>query len=158
VAIRIRPPTDADFAGWQALWDSYLVFYETDLPAEETTVLWERILDGDHSISCGLAEKNRQLIGLVHYFPHPDTWDRRPTCYLQDLYVDERHRGEGVGAALVGSIVDRARDEGWSGVYWLTAEDNHPARVLYDKLTGGASGFIAYELEADTEGPKPRQT
>ncbi len=149
MAASIRPPKDDDFAGWQALWLSYLAFYQTDLPAEQTRVLWKRILDQDHPISCRLAETDGRIIGLVHFFSHPDTWDHRPTCYLQDLYVDERFRGKGVGAELIESVADRVRAEGWSGVYWLTAEDNHPARVLYDKLTGGANGFIAYELDTD---------
>ncbi|MEE8330646.1 MAG: GNAT family N-acetyltransferase [Acidimicrobiia bacterium] len=149
MASTIRPPSPDDFAGWKALWASYLVFYETDLYSEHTTELWQRILDPHQTTSCRLAEKDGQLIGLVHFFPHPDTWDRRLTCYLQDLYVKEGFRGEGVGEALIGAVVDRAREEGWSGVYWLTADDNHQARGLYDKLTGGASGFIAYELDID---------
>ena len=156
MATSIRPPVEGDLTGWQSLWESYLVFYEADLPVEETRVLWQRILDPAHPISCRLAERKGRLVGLVHFFPHPDTWSHRLTCYLQDLYVDELIRGEGVGAELIETVVDYAREEGWSGVYWLTAEDNHQARVLYDKLTGGTSGFIAYELNTDTARPEPR--
>jgi len=158
VATSIRPPSQGDFAGWQSLWKSYLVFYGTGLPEEQTTGLWQRILDPDHPISCGLAERGGQLVGLVHFVPHPDTWGDRPTCYLQDLYVDERFRGEGVGADLIESVAERARDEGWSAVYWLTAEDNHRARALYDKLTGGTSGFITYELDVDRPGTEHQPT
>ncbi|MGI9647905.1 MAG: GNAT family N-acetyltransferase [Acidimicrobiia bacterium] len=149
MATTIRHPSAGDLTGWQSLWEAYLVFYEADLPVEQTAVLWQRILDVDHPISCRLAEVDGQLVGLVHFFPHPDTWRDRPTCYLQDLYVDESFRGEGVGARLIGSVVEQAKQERWSGVYWLTAGDNQQARILYDKLTGGPNGFITYELDTD---------
>jgi GNAT superfamily N-acetyltransferase len=149
VTTTIRRPTTDDFASWQSLWEAYLVFYETDLPAEHTPELWRRILDPGDPISCAVAERNGRVIGLVHFLPHPDTWRDRPTCYLQDLFVDEQFRGQGVGEQLIGSVVERAKNEGWSGVYWWTGEDNQRARGLYDKLTGGSTGFIIYELDTD---------
>lgn len=143
---RLRPPTDSDASRWKELWSAYLVFYETKLPSETTEDLWDRILDPDGAVQCLLAEVDGGVVGLVHFFAHDDTWNPNPICYLQDLYVDETVRGHGIGRALIESVVDQAADRGWSAVYWLTAEDNHQARVLYDKLTGGTSGFIHYEI------------
>jgi GNAT superfamily N-acetyltransferase len=143
----IRQPSESDMSEWVELWTSYLVFYESEVPDPVTKHLWSRILDPDNGIRCHVAESDGRLVGLVHFFCHDDTWSTRPICYLQDLYVDASHRGQGIGAELVGSVVAEARAEGWSGVYWLTAEDNHQARILYDRLTGGTSGFIHYEID-----------
>jgi hypothetical protein len=50
---------------------------------------------------------------------------------------------------LIRAVGQRSKDQGWSSVYWQTAEDNGQARVLYDKITGGFGGFIIYELDLE---------
>lgn len=143
----VRRPVESDLSAWRRLWDQYLVFYQAQVAPEHTEALWNRILDDDHPIDGFVADQQGELVGLVHYFPHPDTWDARPVCYLQDLFVDPGSRGRGLGAELIEAVRRRARDQGWSAVYWQTAEDNLRARRLYDRLTGGPSGFIVYQVE-----------
>lgn len=143
----VRPPSPEDLPQWRDLWLAYLAFYETDLPESSTGSLWERIIDPVSPIRCHVAEDAESLVGLVHYFPHDDTWSSAPICYLQDLYVEPSRRGEGIGATLIESVVAEARESQWSAVYWLTAEDNHQGRALYDRLTGGTTGFIHYQIE-----------
>jgi GNAT superfamily N-acetyltransferase len=145
--IVIQPPSESHRSAWNDLWDAYLTFYETETSADNSNVLWDRIRDPENGISCHVAVQQGCLIGLVHFFPHSDTWNSRSVCYLQDLYVQESRRGQGVGRMLIRSVVDQAERNGWSGVYWLTAEDNEQARGLYDRLAGGPSGFIVYEVK-----------
>ena len=144
--ILARFPVDTDFTEWKTLWEQYLVFYETVPSERHTESLWKRILDADDAVECLVAVAEGRLVGMVQYLPHADTWDERPICYLSDLYVDPSVRGKGIGALLIRSVEQLSRDKGWSGVYWQTAEDNERARVLYDKITGGVSRFIIYEL------------
>lgn len=144
----VRPPEGSEFQQWRDLWEGYLTFYETELSAGHAGDLWRRIHDPESYIRCLVAADGDRLVGLVHFFPHEDTWSDKPICYLEDLYVDASHRGQGIGALLIRSVVDQAESDGWSGVYWLTADDNHRARTLYDRLAGGPSGFIHYEIEA----------
>lgn len=150
--ILVREPVDSDFTEWKVLWDRYLVFYETVLSEKHTESLWKRLLDLDEPVECFVAEVEGLLVGLVHYLAHADTWDERPICYLSDLYVAASTRGEGVGTQLIRAVEQHSRDQGWSGVYWQTAEDNEQARVLYDKITGGFGGFIIYELDLEKPG------
>lgn len=151
VELLIRQPTESEFLSWRPLWNSYLEFYQTELPPESATSLWERILNPKSNVRCHVASQNEELIGLVHFLAHENTWSNHPVCYLQDLYVDPSHRGEGVGAKLIDSVVKQAKSEGWEGVYWLTAEDNHSARGLYDSLTGGTTGFVHYEMDTTSD-------
>lgn len=144
----IRPATPEDRAAWQALWDAYLIFYEAEIPPEHHDLLWRRISDLEDPIECLLAEgDNGDPIGLVHFFPHPDTWRDRPVCYLQDLYVNDEKRGQGIGESLIRAVEARCKEDGWALVYWQTAEDNQRARRLYDKLAGEPTRFVIYELE-----------
>ena len=145
----IRGAVEPDFSEWRVLWDEYLAFYETSRSESDTLSLWQRLLDAEDPIECLVADMDGHVVGITHYLPHADTWDERPICYLSDLYVHSSTRGEGIATLLIRAVEQRSRDQGWSSVYWQTAEDNQQARVLYDKITGGASGFIIYELDLD---------
>lgn len=142
----IRPPAAADRPQWQRLWEEYLHFYQHEPDPVSTGHLWARLLDDEDLVEGLIAESEGGLVGIVHFFPHPSTWQPKPVCYLQDLYVDSVERGQGVGRLLIQEVVERAREAGWSHVYWQTAEDNTRARRLYDQLTGASTGFIVYQL------------
>jgi len=147
--ILVREPVDSDFTEWRGLWGEYLTFYKTARSEPQIVSLWHRLLDPEDPVECLVAEVDGHVVGITHYLPHADTWDERPICYLSDLYVHSSTRGEGIATLLIRAVEQRSNDQGWSSVYWQTAEDNQQARVLYDKITGGASGFIIYELDLD---------
>ncbi len=153
----IRPVGTEDHSDWLTLWQHYLVFYQASLPEVTTTRLWQRLLDPVHPFRCFVAvdTNTQRLVGIVHFFAHPDTWESKPVCYLQDLYVDEPARGRGVGAALIEAVLDESERCGWAVVYWHTMHDNTRARGLYDKLTGGTDGFVTYRLSRT---PRPAAT
>ncbi len=144
----IRPAASSDREQWGNLWRGYLQFYHADLPQDLSDLLWRRILDPEHEIECRVAcDGDSRLLGLVHYFPHAHTWTAAPVCYLNDLFVDPANRGEGIGAALIDTVIARARELGWNEVYWHTQQDNRAARGLYDRMTGGTDGFINYSID-----------
>mgnify|MGYP002623267797 FL=1 len=143
----VRPVRIDERSHWQRLWELYLDFYESPDVATGSDSLWSRIVDPESPIRALVAELDGTIVGLVHFFPHESTWQDRPVCYLQDLYVEERLRGQGIGEKLIDAVVEAARADGWANVYWQTAADNVTARRLYDRLTGGFSGFLVYELD-----------
>lgn len=143
----IRSVVDADFDRWLPLWDGYNRFYgrsgATALPAAITRSTWSRFLDDTEPVHALVAESQGALLGLAHYLFHRSTTRIEPTCYLQDLYVEDGVRGLGVGAALIDAAYERARDAGATRLYWQTHETNAVARSLYDKVAE-RTGFIVY--------------
>lgn len=130
----IRPLTADDFELWQTLWHDYLRFYNTDLPAETTVVTWRKILDTDSAIFGFGAWQDNRLVGIVHTVLHPNTWNTTDCCYLEDLFVTDALRGQGVGRALIHHVYDFAEKQGCNRVYWVTQADNLPARQLYERV------------------------
>ena len=83
------------------------------------------------------------MIGLVHYIFHRSTWTIENYCYLQDLFVDPKHRASGLGRKLIEAVYAEAEKNHCSRVYWLTQENNEQARMLYDRIAD-QTGFIQY--------------
>ena len=143
--MKIRPLAKADYDEWRALWISYLEFYETSLTAEIIDQNFSRFIDNDQTRQNALvAESTDELVGLVHYIFHLDTWAIQEICYLQDLFVIPRNRGKKIGQLLIEGVYKRADKYGAPSVYWLTQEFNVPARKLYDRMAD-LTPFIHYE-------------
>lgn len=96
--------------------------------------------------SIGAVDARGAIIGIANYVLQESTTTIRPACYLQDLYVDEAQRGEGVGKQLIDWLIAEMKSKGWAHLYWHTKETNYRARGLYDKYTPH-SGFVKYIIK-----------
>lgn len=142
--ISVRPLTPADRSAWEALWEGYLAFYKTSLPAEIKEVAFARLIGDDpHDYNGLLAEVDAKPVGLAHFLFHRHGWRIGNVCYLQDLYATPETRGTGVGRALLDAVYDAAAAQGAEEVYWMTQTGNADARRLYDRA-GQATDFIKY--------------
>jgi GNAT superfamily N-acetyltransferase len=142
-SIAIEPLRAQDRARWGELWLQYQQFYGVDIPAADTQSTWDRIQTGRVHAFGAFRGAEAQLVGIVHFLYHEDTWSTAPACYLQDLYVDPRARGGGCARRLIEAVARAARTAGANSPYWLTHESNAVARRLYDRL-GKNHGFIQY--------------
>jgi GNAT superfamily N-acetyltransferase len=145
----VRPLGPADRAAWDPLWQGYLTFYRQALAPGVSDAVFARLTG--HGAHLGLlAERDGVAVGLVHYLVHETTWAIAPTCYLEDLFVDETVRGGGVGRALIDAVAEEARKAGCRAVYWQTNQDNARARALYDQVAT-LSPFVRYDLDLTTD-------
>lgn len=140
--MHIAPLRPADRAGWQPLAEGYKRFYNTPTTPAEYDECWRRLMaeDGVHGLG-GFVEG--RLVGIAHYLFHTSAW-ARDNCYLQDLFVAEEARGQGVAAALIEAVAQAAKARGAARTYWLTQDTNTRARALYDRVAQH-KGFIRYD-------------
>jgi GNAT superfamily N-acetyltransferase len=140
--IQITPLKLSERGRWSELWSEYQRFYGVELAPEVTESTWQRLHNGRvHGLGARTAED--QLVGIVHFLYHEDTWSKQPACYLEDLYVDGAMRGTGCGRLLIEAVATAAQAAGANSPYWLTHEANTVARRLYDRV-GKNHGFIQY--------------
>ena len=141
----IRELRETDRKGWQRLYEGYQAFYGfADRPAAFYDKAFARLMARDQHDFHGLVhEEDGHLLGLTHYVFHPNLWRDEGVCYLQDLYTASEARGRGVARSLIEGVYDAADRAGVPNVYWLTAEDNYPGRMLYDRVAQ-RSPFIRY--------------
>ncbi|MBH0064375.1 MULTISPECIES: GNAT family N-acetyltransferase [Psychrobacter] len=133
-SIKITPLSNTDYDSWLHLWQNYLTFYETSLPMSTTDTTWRNLLDSNIAIYGFGAWQDGTLVGITHVVLHPSTWTSNGCCYLQDLYVSESIRGQGVGRTLIEYVSDFATQKSCNHVYWKTQESNADARQLYDNV------------------------
>ena len=145
--LTIRPLAHDDHARWLPLWDGYNAFYgregPTALDPAITAMTWQRFFDAYEPMHALVAERDGELLGLVHYLFHRSTTMIEPNCYLQDLFTTAASRGQGVGRALIEAVYAAARAAGGSRVYWQTHQTNATAMLLYDRVAE-KSGFLVY--------------
>lgn len=109
-------------------------------PDEVTVSLehFEQTGFGHHPIWKAIVAEHRpagntpQIIGMALYYVRYSTW-KGSRVYLEDLIVAAAFRGQGVGKLLLDALVDRARQEGYSGMMWQVLEWNEPAIKFYKK-------------------------
>jgi len=140
--IAIAPLTPADRAEWEVLARGYKAFYRTETPDERYDETW-RLLMEDERVHGLAARLDGRLVGIAHYLFHAQTWSA-DCCYLQDLFTAEEARGQGVARTLIDAVAEAARERGALKYYWLTKEDNFPARALYDRIAA-FKGFLRYD-------------
>lgn len=142
--VTVRALQQDDRHGWQSLWDAYNAFYR-HVPSDEVTdATFSRLCGQSHGFFALMAFDSAQRpVGLAHAVLHPSTWTTASYCYLEDLYVDRRARGAGVGRALIEATYAEADARGAVRVYWHTQEYNAAARSLYDQLAQRTS-FVVY--------------
>jgi GNAT superfamily N-acetyltransferase len=109
MSLEIRPVNPADHAAWLPLWQGYLHFYQSELPAEVSAMTWQRFLDPHEPTHAALAWRDGQAVGLVQWIFHRSNWSLEHSCYLQDLFVSTHQRGGGIGRLLIEHVYTQAQ-------------------------------------------------
>lgn len=161
----VRPVRPDEFEAWAQLYRGYADFYGWPTSEEQLRQVWAWIHD-EHRVEAlvavpiaddregaddgagGAPVEAGPPVGLAHL----REWVRPlrgVVCgYLDDLFVDPSARGRGAVDALFAAMSRLAAARGWPVIRWTTAEDNHRARAVYDRLAVRTS-WVTYDMEID---------
>lgn len=81
-----------------------------------------------------LAEVEGRAVGMALFFHNYSTFLARPGIYLEDLYVEPAHRGQGIGKQLLQAIARLAVERGCGRFEWSVLDWNAPAIEFYKSL------------------------
>ena len=80
--------------------------------------------------------------------------------YLEDLFIQEEHRGEGYGEQILRYLAQKALDENCERFEWIVHNSNKPSIEFYKKLGAEAmdewtvqcvSGYNLHKLATDVD-------
>ena len=97
-----------------------------------------------------IAELAGVPVGYALFFHNFSTFTGRPGIYLEDLYVQPKHRGQGFGKLLLAYLARKAVDMNCTRVEWSVLDWNQPAIDFYRSI--GAlpmDGWTVQRLDGD---------
>jgi GNAT superfamily N-acetyltransferase len=81
-----------------------------------------------------MADWKGEPAGYASFFHFYSTYQGRSALFLEDLFVLDKFRGNGIGMALLSAVAKLAVEEGCFGLRWEVLDWNHPAIEFYKKL------------------------
>lgn len=132
--MKIKKASIEDLETTAFLFDLYRQFYkqESDINSAKE-FLSERIKKNESEIFLAIDEKNNKGMGFIQLFPLFSSVSMKRLWLLNDLYVYEDYRKQGVGEALMKSAEELAIETKAKGLALETHSENYTAQKLYDK-------------------------
>jgi phosphinothricin acetyltransferase len=148
-AVRVRAATDADNARIAAIWNHEVTTgtATTDTEPRDAAAqrAWLAAHDDGHPVL--VAEAAGHVVGYGCLSPYRPKPAFRHTVE-NSVYVDRRHRGRGVGGALLAQLLAEAAGHGHHSVLARITADNAPSRRLHARhgfTTVGTEREVAFK-------------
>lgn len=134
--LEIAPIVDDEFEQVLPLIAAYQRFYEVEeIDEERNRTFFRRFLAASEDGLLLGARREGRLVGYACLYWHFSSLEAAESVLMNDLYVIEDARGEGIGRALIEASAEVARERGAPYVEWATAPDNKdgPAPLQLDR-------------------------
>ena len=138
----------ADLEAVAPLFDAYRQFYgqEADLPAARAFI-GARLAAADSTIFVAALSDESGAVGFVQLYPSFSSVSMATIWILNDLYVDEQARRNGVARALLERAAGFGAETGAKSLALSTAHGNSQARQLYEAMGWRLeTEFVDYNL------------
>lgn len=131
--IEVRKAVANDLRELVELFDGYRVFYSKESDVESAQIfLHDRIIKEDSVIFVSVADTS--ITGFTQLYPLFSSTRMKKLWLLNDLFVDEKFRGQGFSIALIERAKQLCRESGACGFMLETAKTNKVGNQLYKKL------------------------
>jgi GNAT superfamily N-acetyltransferase len=97
-------------------------------------------------LHASVAVVDGDLVGYATAAPECSTWSGAEYLHMDCLYVQSERRGTGIGAALMASVLQLARERGHAEVQWQTPTWNAEACRFYRRQGGVAQEKCRFVL------------
>ena len=81
-----------------------------------------------------VAEHEGEVVGMAVWFLSYSTWTGTHGIWLEDLYVDPRHRGRGLGQELLRTLARVCVERGYHRLEWWVLDWNAPSIGFYKSI------------------------
>ncbi|KAL1791601.1 N-acetyltransferase 8-like, partial [Sigmodon hispidus] len=98
-----------------------------------------------HGAGFWVAESGGEVVGTVAAQPVKDPPLGRKQLQLFRLSVSSQHRGQGIARALVRTVLQFARDQGYSDVVLETSIVQYSALALYHAMGFQKKSLYSYD-------------
>lgn len=128
--VTIRQATEEDFASILFLIKEFSHFQKTP---GKVTISLKQMLEDKNFFRCFVAETEGKIIGFASFFFAYYSWSGK-ALHLDDLYVTEPYRKQGIGKKLLHAVIDLAKTESCKKVRWQVSKWNQNAIEFYQQM------------------------
>ena len=87
---------------WEKLYRGYADFYKVEMNNKILQTVWNWLHDKNHEVEWSLFMKLMVIVvGLAHYRRMPSPLRGQDIGFLDDLFVEPKHRGQKIGEKLI---------------------------------------------------------
>jgi L-amino acid N-acyltransferase YncA len=143
----IRSALRDDIQALVALCSEHAIFERAAYDAADKSVrLRQALFSAVPRLYAWVVVIGGNLVGYATAAPEYSTWSAAEYLHMDCLYVKTEHRGAGIGAALMTSVVQLARELGYAEVQWQTPSWNADACRFYRRQGGVAQEKLRFVL------------
>jgi GNAT superfamily N-acetyltransferase len=128
----VRPATPEDVP---RIWELVLGLAEFERLSDAVTGSQESFAGGlGRDFECWVGIADGKIVGYMLGFRTYSTFRARAGFWLEDLFVEPRHRGKGFGKCMLGALIDYAAAEGLGRLEWSVLDWNESAIRFYERM------------------------
>jgi len=135
-----------DKVEWEKLYYGYADFYKVEITEEILNTVWNWLHDLKHELNGLVYEIDNHIVAIAHYRQMPSPLRGKNIGFLDDLFVHPDFRGRKIAEDIINKLNDISKEQGWGLIRWITRNDNHSAKSLYDRVAK-KSTWDVYELD-----------
>lgn len=127
----IRSANQQDFSAILSLIKEFSIFQKTP---ERVTITLEQMTAEVNFFQCFVAEtKDKNIVGFATFFFTYYSWSGK-ALYLDDLYVQDAYRKQGIGKMLLDEVINLAKNSNCKKLRWQVSNWNTNAIAFYKSL------------------------
>jgi GNAT superfamily N-acetyltransferase len=138
--------------------------FEAFLDLIEKLAIYEKLIPPDEDAKArlekdGLGDKpkylaylgklNEKYVAYIIFFFNYSSFAAKPLMYIEDIFVLEEYRRQGIGIKMFEFCVEQAKDHGCGRVEWCVLNWNDPGIKFYEKMGAKKLDWTFFRLEED---------
>lgn len=101
----------------------------------DMSLVTTNIFDNKYA-NCLLLNNGNEYVGCVIYFFNFSTFNIKPGLYIEDLFIDEKHRGNGYGTLIFDKMKEVAKENDCGRIEWICLDWNKSSIDFYENKIG----------------------
>lgn len=148
--IEVRKASVEDIDQLSVIFDLYRMFYQQNTDVEGCRQFLTERLTLNQSVIL-IAVKEGNIVGFIQFYPLFSSVGLQKTWLLNDVYVPEKERKQGIAKKLLNAAKLFGKETGAGWLLLQTANDNYIAQIVYEKNGWERMEDMFYQLNI-TEG------
>ncbi|MFD1722560.1 GNAT family N-acetyltransferase [Amnibacterium endophyticum] len=145
MTVTISALGEREFFAWYSLLAEYAASNDVTLSDEHVMRVFTAV-QAPGSFGLVAHDEGGSVVGLVHVRRVERLLTEEAAYEVEDLFVSQDARRQGVATALIEHVRTRAESDGLGRLRWVAKQDDPAAKALQEKFAASAGGWVLQSL------------